>query len=161
MIGRKRVLAALTSACLLAAATAVAGAPAKDPFVGTWKLNTARSKLQAGAPPKSSTVIVTRVGDKRRVAVHTVTAAGSDLNTESTAADDGKDYPMKGSPTVDTVAVTRIDARTIARTDKKAGRVVATLRATVSADGKTLTVNQNGATPQGQPYSNALVYDRQ
>ena len=147
--------------CLVLGVAALASAAAKDPFVGTWKLNVAKSKFDGGVPPKSSTATITTVGNKRRVAVHTVPANGPELNTESTAADDGKDYPLKGSLTVDTVAVTRINARTIERKDKKNGRIVATLRATVSADGKILTVDQKGATPQGQPYHNALVYDRQ
>src|SRR5436190_17830458 len=100
---------------------AVVTSAAKDPFVRTWKLNIAKSKFEGGAPPKSSTATITTVGDKRRVAVHTVPAAGPDVNTESTAADDGKDYPMKGSATVDTVAVTRVNPRTIDRKDKKNG----------------------------------------
>ena len=29
-----------------------------DPYVGTWKLNLAKSKYNAGQPPKSSTVVV-------------------------------------------------------------------------------------------------------
>ena len=134
---------------------------AANPHVGTWKLNMAKSKFEAGAPPKSSTATITTVGDKRRLVVHTVPASGPELTTESTAADDGKDYPMKGSPTVDTVSVIRIDERTIERRDKKNGQVIATLRAKVSADGKTMTVVQRGALPQGQTYTNTLLYDRQ
>src|SRR5437773_11596332 len=151
----------LCSACVVAIVVAAVAAAAKDPFVGTWKLNMAKSKFEAGAPPKSSTATITTVGDKRRLVVHTVPASGPELTTESTAADDGKDYPMKGSPTVDMVSVIRIDPRTVERRDKKNGQVVATLRATVSADGKTMMINQRGATAQGQPYNNMLVYERQ
>lgn len=159
----RRVLLARSSAfvCLALGIAAFASAAANDPFVGTWKLNVAKSKFDGGVPPKSSTATITTIGNKRRVAVHTVPANGPELNTESTAADDGKDYPLKGSPTVDAVAVTRIDARTVERKDKKAGRMVATLRATVAADGKTMTIRQKGTTLQGQPYTNTLVYDRQ
>src|SRR5947207_2940790 len=92
---------------------AAAATNAKDPFVGSWKLNIAKSKFEGGTPPRSSTATITMVGDKRRVAVHTVPASGPELNTESVAADDGKEYPMKGSPTVDTVSVIKIDARTV------------------------------------------------
>ena len=150
-------------AAFIAVASVGAGAvtrAANDPFVGAWKLNIAKSKFEGGAPPKSSTATITTVGDKRRVAVHTVPVSGPELTTESVAADDGKDYPMKGSPTVDTVSVIRIDDRTVERRDKKEGKVVATLRATVSPDGKTLTVTQRGVGPQG-PYTNILFYDRQ
>ena len=149
------------SVCLVVGLSALASAADNDPFVGTWKLNIAKSKFEGGAPPKSSTATITTVGDKRRVAVHTVPAAGPDVNTESTAADDGRDYPMKGSATVDTVAVTRVNPRTIDRKDKKNGKLVATLRARVSADGKTMTVNQKGTNAAGTPYNNVLVYERQ
>jgi hypothetical protein len=160
MIVDKAPVAAVFAACLVASATAAAAA--KDPFVGTWTLNIAKSKFEAGAPPKSSTATITSAGDnKRRLVVHTVPASGAELTTESTAADDGKDYPMKGSPTVDTVSVIRIGPRTIERRDKKNGQMVATLRATVSADGKTMTVVQRGAVGDGRTYTNTLRYDRQ
>jgi len=150
-------LAACGSIGLMVVMTAVAAET--DPFVGTWKLNVAKSKFD-GPAPKSSVVTITTVGDKRKMAVHTVPAEGPESNTESTTAEDGKDYPMKGSMTVDTVAVTKINARTLQRKDKKGGKIVATLRASVSADGKRLTVNQRGTNFQGKTYNNMLVYDR-
>ena len=161
MIVDKAPAAAVFAAYLLTSAAGAAAA-AKDPFVGTWKLNTTKSEFEGGTPPKSSVATITPAGgNKRRLVVHTVPASGPEMTTESTAADDGKDYPMKGSPTVDTVSVIRLDDRTIERRDKKNGRVVATLRATVSADGKTMTIVQRGATPQGGTYTNTLLYDRQ
>jgi hypothetical protein len=158
-MNQQNACVALVSACLVLGGTATAAG--KDPFVGTWKLDIARSTFDNGAPPKSSIVTITTAGDKRKVAVHTVSAAGTESRTESTAADDGKDYPMKGSATVDTVAVTRVDARTVDRKDKKGGAVVATLRVKVSPDGKTITVTQKGIDPQGRSYNNTLVYARQ
>jgi hypothetical protein len=149
---------ACTSSLLIVIAL-TSTAAATDPFLGTWKLNIPKSKFD-GPPPKSSTATITAVGDKRKLTVHTVPANGPELNTESIAADDGKDYPMKGSPTVDTVSVVRLDGRTIERRDKKNGNVVATLRATVSADGRTMTIVQRGMNPRGQAYANTLVYDR-
>jgi hypothetical protein len=158
MIVRKRASAAVGAVCLL---SVLAAAAAKDPFVGTWKLNVEKSKFEGGTPPKSSVATITTSGDKRRLVVHTVPASGPELTTESTAADDGKDYPMKGSSTVDTVSVIKIDERTLERRDKKNGQVVTTMRATVSGDGKTMTVVQRGAAPQGGTFTNTLVYDRQ
>ena len=150
-------LAAFGTICLIAVVAVLAADT--DPFVGTWKLNLAKSKFD-GPAPKSSVVTITTVGDKRKVAVHTVPAEGPDTNTESTTAEDGKDYPMKGSMTVDTVAVTKINVRALQRKDKKGGKIVATLRASVSADGKRLTVNQRGTNILGKAYNNTLVYDR-
>ena len=75
--------------------------------------------------------------------------------------EDGKDVPLSGSAIADMISLSRVDARTIDRTDKKAGKVVQTLRRTVSADGKTLTVVTKGTNAQGQPINNTAVYDKQ
>ena len=48
---------------------------AADPFVGTWKLNTAKSKFKQGQAPKEQTVTITEVGSNLEV---TVQRTGSD-----------------------------------------------------------------------------------
>ena len=48
-----RVTTILSAAVL--AAILVANAQSKDPFVGTWKLNPAKSKYSPGPTPKSIT----------------------------------------------------------------------------------------------------------
>ncbi len=53
---------------------------------------------------------------------------------------DGKDYPMQGDRTVDTVSLKKVSEREIIETDKLGGRIVAVTTFTVSADGKTLAV---------------------
>ena len=47
------------------------------------------------------------------------------------------------------------------RTDKKAGKVVATLTRVVAKDGKSFTVAVKGTTPKGEPLNNQLVFDKQ
>jgi hypothetical protein len=65
---------------------------------------------------------------------------------------DGKDYPIKGDRAGTTVALKRVDDRTLEETLKRDGKVVATSRSTVSADGKTLNVTyedkERGTTQQ-------------
>ena len=58
-------------------------------------------------------------GEGEKATTEGVNAAGTATKTEYTAQYDGKDYPITGSQTADTVALKRIDARTIERTDKK------------------------------------------
>jgi hypothetical protein len=53
---------------------------------------------------------------------------------------DGKDYPAKGDPGTTSVSLKRINANMIEETDKRNGLVTAVARMTVSADGKTLTI---------------------
>ena len=83
------------------------------------------------------------------------------LRRSTTTKYDGKDVPLSGSAIADTVALTRIDALTIERIDKKAGKVVQTIRRTISADGKTLTVVTKGTNAQGKPVNNTAVYEKQ
>ena len=50
-----------------------------------------------------------------------VAADGSKTATSYTTNYDGKDVPLTGSATTDTVSLKRINATTVERTDKKAG----------------------------------------
>ena len=57
-----------------------------------------------------------------------------------TAKLDGTEAPFKGDPGTTSLTVKRINATTIEETDKRDGKTTAVSRATVSADGKTLTI---------------------
>ena len=56
-----------------------------------------------------------------------------------TAKVDGKDYPVKGSYTYNSVSLKRVDARTIEETDKRDGKVIEVDKMTISPDGKKMT----------------------
>jgi hypothetical protein len=51
---------------------------------------------------------------------------------------DGKDYPVKGNPYFDTVAITLADHK-VTEIDKKAGKTVTTVETVIAADGKSAT----------------------
>jgi len=53
---------------------------------------------------------------------------------------DGTDSPFMGDPGQSSVAIKRIDDRTVDETDKRDGKVIGTAHITVAADGKTLSV---------------------
>jgi hypothetical protein len=53
---------------------------------------------------------------------------------------DGTDSPFMGDPGQTSVAIKRIDDRSVDETDKRDGKVIGTARITVAADGKTLNV---------------------
>jgi hypothetical protein len=46
-------------------------------------------------------------------------------------------------------------------TAKKNGKVIATARTAVSADGKTRTANVTGTTADGKKFKNVVVYEKQ
>lgn len=132
-----------------------------DPFIGTWKLNLAKSKYSPGPAPKSLTVTHEAVGQGVKVTVKGTDAEGKPVDFQLTANFDGKDYPVTGVPDFDTVAQKRINANTVEFTRKKAGKVVSTATRVVSKDGKTSTLTDKGVNAKGEKFSNTAVFDKQ
>ena len=46
-------------------------------------------------------------------------------------------------------------------TMKRSGKAIGAVHRVVSADGKTLTVHNTGTHPDGKPYDDTLVFDKQ
>ena len=86
---------------------------------------------------------------------------GSKTSFEYTAKYDGKDYPVTGSDTFDTIALKRLDDQTVESTLKKSGKVITTARRVVSKDGKTMTLTMTGTNAKGQKVKNIAVYEKQ
>jgi hypothetical protein len=62
----------------------------------------------------------------------------------------GKDYAVMGDPTSDMRSYSKVDGRTLKRTVKKDGRVTATGRVVVCADGKSRMVTTSGTDVEGK-----------
>jgi hypothetical protein len=133
---------------------------ASNPNMGTWKLNEAKSKIPPGAP-KNHTVVYEAAGDKVKVTVDGVDSDGKPTHNEWTGMFDGKDHPLTGDPNADTRSYKKIDDHTTELTNKKAGKVVATGKIVISADGKSRTVTVTGADPMGKKFTFTAVYDKQ
>src|SRR5262249_58815623 len=133
---------------------ATASAQAKpDPSVGTWKLNTEKSKYSPGPGPKSTTVVIKSEGDMIHVSVKSVTATGTAANTDYSYRLDGKDYPVTGTADYDTVSL-KGSGSTVEGNRKKAGKVVQQYKRVISSDGKTMTVTTTGTNGAGQTINN-------
>ncbi len=65
-----------------------------NPFVGTWKLNVAKSKYDPGPPPQSQTRTWDASG---MVMVNGIDAAGKPFSYGYTIKGDGKEYPTMGA----------------------------------------------------------------
>jgi hypothetical protein len=154
---KSRIILAVLSVCLAAAAVAVA---ADDAFTGTWKLNEAKSKAGAGLG-KNSTVIYETMGDSVKVTIEGTTADGKAFKDEWTGKFDGKDYPVTGNPTTDSRAYKKINDHTLEVSGKKDGKVTITVKIVVSADGKTRTVTGSQTDAAGKKVSMSAVYDKQ
>ncbi|MEP6741050.1 MAG: hypothetical protein ABJB61_01020, partial [bacterium] len=126
---------------VLAVALILVGAvvcSAQSPHMGTWKLNEAKSHFVKGAP-KNTTVVYEAAGDEIKVTVDGVDGEGNPSHNEWTGKFDTKDYAVTGDPSADMRAYRRINARTLALTNKKDGKVALTGRIVVSPNGRSRT----------------------
>jgi hypothetical protein len=128
--------------------------------MGTWKLNEAKSKFPKGAT-KNNTVTYEASGDSTKVTVDGVDGSGNAVHSEWTGKFDGKDYAVTGDATADTRSYRKINSRTLAMTNKKAGKVTVTGRIMVSPNGKSRTVTTSGTNEKGKRFSTRAVYDKQ
>jgi len=133
---------------------------ASDQNMGTWKLNEVKSKIPAGAP-KNDTVVYSAAGDSIKVTVDGMDGQGKPIHNEWTGKMDGKDYPLMGDASADTRSYKKIDERTTELTNKKNGKVTATGRIVIAADGKSRSVTVSGTAPDGKKVSYTAVYDKE
>lgn len=156
-------LVAFLVVCLTAMFPQAGLAQCPDVDIGTWKVNLAKSTYSPGPPPKNPAMNrIERAGQGFRVISIGVNAEGKPTETVLfTANCDGKDYPLAGSQVADTVALRRIDAYTLERIDKKAGKVVGTITFVFSKDGKTRTLTTKATNAKGAPINNVVVSEKQ
>jgi hypothetical protein len=133
---------------------------AADAVAGSWKLNAPASKF-TGPALKSATRMYTESADGTLLDQKMVGSDGKEMAMHTTIKYDGADYPISGNPDADTVSAKVIDPRTTHFTMKKAGKEVGTVHRVVSADGKTLTVENKGTHSDGKAYDDTLVFDKQ
>lgn len=161
MIPRLARVTMIFSAAVFAVGV-LASAQSKDPFVGTWRLNVAKSKYSPGPAPKSITSTYETAGQGYRISVKNEPASGAVQQYSYTTNLDGKDSPMTGdNPNADMVAVKRIDTHTLEMVNKKGGKTTTTQRNVVAKDGKTRTVTTTGVDGQGQKVNNVGVFEKQ
>jgi hypothetical protein len=133
---------------------------AADGFIGTWKLNEAKSKFSPGTA-KNSTVVYEAAGDSVKVTIDGTDADGKPTHNEWTGKFDGKDYPVTGDPNSDSRSLKKINEHTISFAVKKGDQITTSGRIVLSADGKTRTVTTTGTDPKGNKVSGTAVYDKQ
>jgi len=149
----------LTAAALVGIVGGTALAQAPNPLVGTWKLNAAKSK---GTTFKSGTTKVEAAGNGVKFTVELIGADGTATRWSFTANYDGKDNPVTGNnPYGDSVALTRVDARTTQISAKQGGKATVTQTIVVAEDGKTRTTTTKGTNAKGEPVDGVSFYEKQ
>lgn len=131
---------------------------ASDPMDGTWDLDVAASKYDPGPGPRSLTRVYETDGKTIKMTSTGIDAEGKPTTTEYAGAYDGKDYPLKGSPRIDTISMVRVDEYTGNTTTKKDGKVNSTSIRVISKDGKVMTITTTGNDERGVAFTNTLVF---
>ena len=137
-----------------------------DPWIGTWKLNVAKSTFNPGPPPRSNTVKIEDVaGGGQKQTFDGINAQGTPFHSERVTKFDGADVRLEAvtpqSTAVSTNAFRRLSDRSFEVIVRADGKVTSTSRIVVSSDGKTLTQTTTGSNAQGKPVDNTAVWDRQ
>jgi hypothetical protein len=136
-------------------------APPDDPVLGTWQLNVTKSQFTPG-PGWRSQIRVYRATSKGVAVTWTgVDAQGKTMQVSYTYGYDGRDYPMLGSASYDTLNAARTKERTVRSEEKRDGKIVGIAVRTVSPDGKILTITDEGTNRKGRRFSQLLVFDKQ
>jgi hypothetical protein len=133
----------VASGCMLAVLCSCTLAQAQSAFVGTWKLNQAKSHLTG------DTVTYSAAPDG---AIKETTAAGS-----YTFKTDGRPYT---TPFDSTVTWKQTERSTWTTEERMKDKLLSTDIMQVSADGKTMTVLSSGTSPNGTAFNDKEVYTR-
>ncbi len=132
----------------LFAARAMAQVPAT--WLGSWKLNVAKSELPT-TPPKSHIDRNESVDGALKYTSDRVSAEGKASRHEYTAKLDGKDYPYVGLQGNATIALTKVDDLTMTWTIKRGTKVVIWGQTVYSPDGKVRTMKWTALDPKAGP----------
>lgn len=142
--------------CLIGAAVALAA----DAFIGTWKLNAAKSKVSASGP-NNTTVVYEAAGDSIKITTDGTSADGKPAHSEWTGKFDGKEYAVSGDANADMRSYKKVNDHTLTFVNKKGGKVNVSGKITVSSDGKTRTTVLSGTGADGKKFTSTAVYDKQ
>jgi len=144
-------LALILATVTLSAQAAAAAAPDAKMWSGTWHLNAAASKWGAAGKEQSETRSYDYSGGKLSMKSSAKDSAGKETNFSYSAGCDGKSAPMTGNPNADSISLTCVSGSEIKATSRMKGKVTVQSTATVSADGKHLTLKRTYVSMKGAP----------
>ncbi len=157
---RKNLLmVSLAACCAIVLPSSVA--LAADNWLGTWKVDLAKSKYSPGPAPKSFTVKFEATPGGIKFTGDGVNADGKPNHSMFLSKFDGKEVPYEGNPDADMAAPMKVDDNGYSNTWKKGGKTTVTAKVVVSADGKTMTITQIGTNANGEAVNNTIVYHKQ
>jgi hypothetical protein len=131
-----------------------------NPFVGTWKLNLAKSK-DTGAFPKEETLSVQMIGNQRQVTVNGTATNGTPILFKYEVPDNGGAGKVLAGGPYDSVSGKRIDDNTREISYIKGGKEMLHLNSLVSKDGKTMKLTVEGKDALGKAFSGVAVFEKE
>jgi hypothetical protein len=143
--------------------SAVAQGADPDPLVGTWVLDSSRSRFPGdGNGPQGLTMTYEALDDGRMRFTAEIELPDGTVPPPrvQTFSYDEQDAPVEGGGFTSTRSTERISPRTVSMTFKNdAGKVVEIMQVEVSEDGSTLTQTIQFITPNGE-FESVAVFDR-
>src|SRR6476661_5518234 len=142
MIRHKKLTLVFAAAALAVTQAANAAGIDAKAWTGTWHLDAAKSKWASPGKEQSETRTYGYAGGKLTMKSSFKDGAGKVTNFTYSAALDGKYYPMTGNPNGDSIALTAVGAHELKASSRLKGKTMVETDATVSADGKHLTLKR-------------------
>jgi hypothetical protein len=151
------------SSLLVCAATSIWAQPvsASENWVGSWKLNAAKSTFASEAVVRAQTLKFEATLAGIKLTSEGTDPQGKPMQGQYTSKFDGKDVAWTGNPSADMASPKRIDDNNYENVWKSGGKPTMTSKVVVSNDSKTLTVTQTPTAAKDAAQSSVAVYDRQ
>ena len=159
MNARSKFALILATATLGTSQGLSAATPNAKLWNGTWHLDAAKSKFASSAKEQSETRTYDISGGKVTMKSSSKNLSGKELNFSYSAGLDGKSYPMVGNPNADSISLTAVSATRLKATSRLHGKLAVRSTATVSADGKHITLSRKMIRLKGAP-TDVLEFDR-
>ena len=131
-----------------------------DPQIGTWVLNTAKSKWHPGPVPKSQILTFSREGDWTVLKMEGTDSTGKPIVPSFTRyKEDGEAYPIdNGTATATARRVSDYEYRVTEKSLSTTSRI--DRHNTYSKDGKVRTSRVTGVNAKGEHIDRLLIFDR-
>jgi hypothetical protein len=140
---------------------AAASTFAASPFLGTWKLDEAKSKFAPGSTKNTKVTYIAARGNMMKLTVDGTDKDGKPVHWTWNGRFDGRSYKVKGSSSVDAMALKPANERTNDLTAGKDGKVVMTGKIVVAKDGKSRVVTTTTTDAKGKKHTDKAYYTKE
>lgn len=158
-----KILAAAIFVCGTVVSAASTADPTANPWLGTWSLDTSKSKYIPGPPHKKATITTTDAGNGKLTYVTDITDGTGEMDhIEFTCAIDQVECPVVNGGAKESVSIARLNSRSLRFTWKfnDPPPFSVDMLVKMSKDGKTQVSISRGALPDGKALAVREVYHK-